>query len=119
MLDDASIEDAERAKHVTRFADTPPTGGTAIDAAGNIYVSDTDRQRLITIAADGTIATLIQDPRLLWVDAMWIDAAGDLLMPAAQLNRMAPFQGGTSKVEFPVRVYKLRIGQMAPRNDHP
>jgi hypothetical protein len=32
---------------------------------------------------------------------------------------MAPFQGGTSKVEFPVRVYKLRIGQMPPRNDHP
>ena len=26
-LDDGSIGDAERAKHVERFADTPPTGG--------------------------------------------------------------------------------------------
>ena len=38
-LDDGSIGDAERAKHVERFADTPPTGGTGIDTAGNIYVS--------------------------------------------------------------------------------
>ena len=118
-LDDPSIGDAERARYVERFADTPPTGGTAIDAAGNIYVSDTDQLRVIKITPEGKVSTLIQDPRLLWVDAMWIDAAGDLWIPAAQLNRMAPFQGGTSKVDFPVHVYKLRIGQMPPRNDHP
>jgi len=50
---------------------------------------------------------------------MWIDAAGDLWMPAAQLNRMAPFQGGASKVDFPVHVYTLPIGQTPPRSDHP
>ncbi len=118
-LDDASIDDAERARHVERFADTPPTGGTAIDVAGNIYVSDTDQLRVIKVTPEGKVSTLIQDPRLLWVDAMWIDAAGDLWIPAAQLNRMAPFQRGTSKVAFPVHVYKLRIGQPPPQNDHP
>jgi sugar lactone lactonase YvrE len=118
-LDDASVDDAERARRVEHFADTPSTGGTAIDAAGNIYVSDTDQLRVIKIAPDRRVSTLIQDPRLLWVDAMWIDDAGDLWMPAAQLNRMTPFQGGRSKVDFPVHVYKLRIGQTPPRNDHP
>jgi len=96
-----------------------PPAATPIDAAGNIYVSDTDREPVIKITPVGKVSTLIQDPRLLWVDAMWMDDAGDLWMPTAQLNRMAPFQGGTSKVEFPVHVYKLRIGQTPPRNDHP
>jgi hypothetical protein len=74
---------------------------------------------VIKITPERKVSTLIRDPRLLWVDAMWLDDAGDLWMPAAQLNRMAPFQGGTSKVDFPVHVYKLRIGQTPPRNDHP
>jgi len=55
-LDDGSIGDAERAKHVERFADTPPTGGTAIDAAGNIYLSDTDRERVIKITPEEKVS---------------------------------------------------------------
>jgi hypothetical protein len=46
-----------------------PPAGTAIDAAGNIYVSGTDRERVIKITPMGKVSTLIQDPRLLWVDA--------------------------------------------------
>lgn len=68
-----SVSDSERAKQVETFAHTPSTGGTAIDAAGNIYVSDIDRQLILKIAPDRSISTLIHDPRLLWVDAMWID----------------------------------------------
>lgn len=118
-LDDASVSDAERAKHVELVAETPSTGGTAIDSEGNLYVSDTDRQLVLKVAPDGSTSTLIQDRRLLWVDAMWIDETGYLWMPAAQLNRMAPFQEGTSKVEFPIYVYKLQIGAKPPLNDHP
>jgi hypothetical protein len=86
---------------------------------GNIYVSDTDRLRVIKVTPDRKVSTLIQDPRLLWVDAMWIDDASYLWMPAAQLNRVAPFQSGMSKVHFPVHLYKLQIGQRPPRIDHP
>jgi hypothetical protein len=39
------------------FAMTPSTGGTAIDANGNIYSSDTDRQAIIKIAPNGTWTT--------------------------------------------------------------
>ena len=56
---------------VEPFALTPSTGGTAIDAKGNIYVSDTDSQRIIKISPGGLKTLLVQDPRLLWVDAMW------------------------------------------------
>jgi sugar lactone lactonase YvrE len=117
LLDDpaaaGSIADA-----VEIVADTPPTGGTAIAANGTIYLSDTDTQRILKIMPDGSSSTLIQDPRLLWVDAMWIDGSGRLWMPAAQLNRLAVFQGGTSKVRYPMQVYTIEIGARPSLNDH-
>ncbi|QNI31661.1 hypothetical protein H7849_21780 [Alloacidobacterium dinghuense] len=114
-LDDASLSDAQLALHVERFADTPSTGGTAIGADGTIYLSDTDKKRILTISPEGKIATLIDDPRLDWVDAMWIDDSGHLLMPASQLNRMAGINGGTNAIQQPVVLYRLNIGQKGVR----
>lgn len=54
-------------QYVEPYSHTPNTGGTAIDAEGNIYNSDTDSQRIIKIAPNGTMSLLVQDPRLLWV----------------------------------------------------
>ncbi len=61
-LDDPAATDEERRQHVAFFADTPSTGGTAIDAAGTIYSSDTEHSRILKIAPDGAISTLVADP---------------------------------------------------------
>lgn len=50
---------------------------------------------------------------------MWIDDQGDLLMPAAQLNRLDLFQQGHSEVQLPAQVYEIHIGAKAPMSDHP
>ncbi|GJE39094.1 SMP-30/gluconolactonase/LRE family protein [Methylobacterium persicinum] len=116
-LDDETMDDAERAKHVTLFAPTVATGGTAIDADGNIYASDTDALRILKIAPDGSTRTLVQDPRLIWVDAMWIDDDGGLWIPAAQMNRTPAMNGGeASAVKFPTTVYRLQIGAKPVQN---
>ena len=85
---------SDLAAHAEPYAATASTGGTAIDSSGNIYVSDTDRRAIQKVSPDGTVHTLIQDVRLSWVDAMWIDMYGRLWMPAAQLNKGIPFNNG-------------------------
>ena len=110
VLDDPSIASAELARHVERWVDTPTTGGTAIDANGIIYLSDVNKRSILKITPAGEVTTLIQDSRLDWADAMWIDQQGYLWIPAAQLDQIAPFQGGVSRVNFPVYIYKLQIG---------
>lgn len=105
-------------EYVEPFALTPSTGGTAIDARGNIYSSDTDRLAIEKIAPNGTRTTLVQDPRLLWVDAMWIDAKGKLWMPAAQLSRGVPFNNGTNKIVKPLYVFTVDIGVGPSPIDH-
>lgn len=109
-LDDSTIPADTLASHVERFADTPSTGGTAIDKNGIIYLSDTNQSRILKIGPDGVISPLIADPRLAWVDAMWIDDLGNLWMPAAQINRLAGLNHGVDAVRWPVTIYSLAIG---------
>lgn len=106
-------------RHVEPFALTPGTGGTAIDAEGNLYVSDTDRQAVEKVYANGTRTTLVQDDRLLWIDAMWIDNTNRLWMPAAQLHRGVPFSAtGENTIVKPLYVFTLDIGVGPSPIDH-
>jgi sugar lactone lactonase YvrE len=95
---------------VVKWFDTPTTGGTAIDASGNIYISDVNHSAIIRITPKGKQETIIQDKRLLWGDALWIDKDGFLWIPVGQLNRLATFQNQVSKIELPLVIYKLAIG---------
>ena len=65
-MDDESAKDSELKKHVEQFAKTETTGGTAIDANGTIYSTDPDHQRILKIAPDGTISTLVSAESLIW-----------------------------------------------------
>ena len=117
-IDEQRLTDAERRTHVRTFAHNGTAGGTAMDAQGNVYVSDTDRNAVLRITPGGEISTVVQDPRLVWVDAMWITTDGKLWMPAAQLNRTPSMNGARMAVKFPMVVYTVDIGTGPPRNDH-
>lgn len=108
LIDDPQISDAERGKHVQFWADTQTTGGTAIDAEDNIYVSDPDKVQLLKIDPSGKISTFVADPRMLFVDEMWIDEKGFLWMPADQLNRV--LIKGRLPPQLPFQVLKVKTG---------
>ena len=46
-LDDPALSDAAPRPHVQPFADPGSTGGTAIDAVGNVYASEIDHSRIL------------------------------------------------------------------------
>lgn len=109
-LNDPKLPAAALSRRVEPFYDTPTTGGTAIDAAGNLYVSDVNARRLLKITPAGQMTVLLQDPRLLWCDALWLDSSGNLWLPAGQLNRLPGLHGGVDAFRSPVFIYKLSIG---------
>ncbi|MEV6371541.1 L-dopachrome tautomerase-related protein [Micromonospora musae] len=117
-LDDPTLDPATVAGYVEPWLDTPTTGGTAIDAAGTIYLSDAERRRILTITPERVVTTLVADPRLAWVDAMWIDSGGDLWLPAAQLHRTPGLSGGVNRVDYPLWIYRLNVGVGPAPNDH-
>ncbi|CRG92086.1 hypothetical protein PISL3812_09141 [Talaromyces islandicus] len=94
------------------FSLTPATGGTAIDAMGNIYYSDTDRREIRYVAPNRTTTLLTRDSRLEWVDAMWVDNRQLLWMCASQLNRGDRFMqpnNQSNTITKPIYVYTIDI----------
>lgn len=109
LLDDPNVPAGELAKAVKPFVDLPPMGGSVMDKEGNLYFSQLEDDSIRKRAPDGTITTIASDPRLHWVDAMFITPDGRLLMPAAQIDRVALFSGGTSHVDWPVSLFSLKL----------
>ncbi|PZO65976.1 MAG: hypothetical protein DI498_07785 [Paracoccus denitrificans] len=118
LLDDFDTPEETIAGAVTEFFDGGTTGGTAIDAAGTIYLNSTNRRQLLRIYPDGTSDVLLQDDRLIWADAMWITGDGYLYIPATQQNRTPGFNAGRMTVQYPVWIYRLKIDQSPALNDH-
>jgi len=118
LLDDPSVDAAALAAAVEIFYNSPTTGGTAIDANGTIYISDTDRRRILAISPQGAESVLIEDSRLIWSDAMWIDRDGWLWIPATQQNLTPGFANGAMEVDYPVWIYRMQIGIGPAANDH-
>lgn len=109
-LEDKSLSAKQLNAKVKLFYDTPTTGGTVIDGDGNVYVSDVNKLRIIKLTPEGKASVFLDDKRLVWADAMWIDKRGTLWIPAVQLNRTPNFQGGVSKVKYPVAIYSVDLG---------
>ena len=107
------VTDVQRARQVRLFAKTTTTSGTAIDAQGNVYVGNAERLRIERYSPKGEMTVVAEDRRLVWPDAMWIDAQGGLLVPASQMNRTAGLNGGKERTVFPVSVYRLALGLKA------
>jgi sugar lactone lactonase YvrE len=109
-LNDRQLPATALSQRVQLFFDTPTTGGTAIDADGNLYVTDANKKRLLKITPQAQATVLLQDERLIWPDALWIDRHGNLWIPCAQLNRVPSLHGGTNAVQPPIFIYKLPLG---------
>jgi len=109
-LNDPALPATALAAQVRPWADLPPTGGTVMDHNGDLYFSDLANNSLKRRTADGQITTIVQDPRLLWVDAPTIDATHTIWLPAAQVHRVALFQHGEPKTAWPVQLFRYQLG---------
>lgn len=61
---------------------------------------------------------IVQDDRLLWVDAMWVDTQKRLWMPVNQLERSTLVGNGTSEIVKPLYVFTMDIGIGPSPIDH-
>lgn len=119
LLDDANAPKARVDAAVEKVVDTWMAAGSAIDAGGNIYMSKVTNRSVMRVAPDGKVTTLVSDPRLTWIDAMWVSDQGDLYMPAAQLDRTsANLAGAPAQIEYPAKIYKIAIQAKPAPNDH-
>ncbi|PLR33295.1 bleomycin resistance protein [Chimaeribacter californicus] len=113
LLDD-SLDDNALEKKLEKVADIPSIGGSAIDAEGNIYLSDAEKRAIERLRPDGSRETLIQDDRLVSPDALVI-SRGWMYIPAPQIEYLSQYNQGKDQTRAPWSVYRFRL----PDNVHP
>jgi hypothetical protein len=109
-LDDALVPPSDVATHVAFWYDTPPLGGTAIDASGNLYLEDLTSDSILKLSPEQKITTILKDNRLHWMDAAWIKD-GWLYIPEAQIDRADQFHRGQSQIHWPLHLYRLNLDE--------
>lgn len=67
---------------------------------------------------NGTVELILQDDRLLWVDAMWVDTQKRLWLPVNQLYQSTLTGNGTSEIVMPLYVFTMDIGVGPSLIDH-
>lgn len=115
LLNDAALAPESLSASVQFWRDLPPVGGTAMDKQGNFYFSDLATDTLKRISVSGNIESIVSDPALHWVDAPAFDPQGRIYLPAAQVDRVGLFNGGTSKVQWPLKVFRLDVSKPSTR----
>jgi hypothetical protein len=72
------------------------------DAAGHVYTTNWEQNAILRRKPDGTFETVLQDPRLLWPDTLFLTTGGDLYVISNQLHRQGGYNDGRDLREPPV-----------------
>lgn len=108
-LRDMSIDDDALEKMVETVAEMPTMMGTTMDSAGNFYYSDVPKRRIMVLTPQGQKLVLVEDPRLVDADAMFITAGRQLYIPCPQTERLAVFNRGKNGLRPPWQIFRLDL----------
>lgn len=105
-LNDTGLSNDALERRIEKVADIPSVGGSAIDAAGNIYLSNVEKRSVDKLIPDGRLETLVQDEKLMTPDALVI-AEGWIYVPAPQIEYLADNNKGKDKTLGPWKIYRF------------
>lgn len=108
-LADTTQQDAALSAKVEMVAETGICHGMIADSKGNIYLSNSPNHAIQYLTPGGKLNVLVKDDRLIWPDSFGIGNDGYLYLSASQMNRLPKYNKGESKVEYPYRVYKVKL----------
>ncbi len=84
--------------------------GLICDANGTLFLTDYEHNAIRRLTPNGTYATVVSDPRMIWPDSMAIGTDGSLYFTANQLNRQARFHDGHDLREKPYVIFRTPLG---------
>jgi sugar lactone lactonase YvrE len=108
-LADANVSPADLSSKVEMVAETGVCHGMIADKKGNIYLSDSPDHAIQYVTPDGKVQMLVKDERIIWPDSFGIGTDGYLYFSCSQMNRLPKYNNGKDMVEYPFRVFKVKM----------
>jgi len=108
-LRDETLDDAAVAETVTDLGEKGVSDGLAADTQNRVYTTDFEHNALHRRSPDGSVETLVHDPRLLWPDTLALAGDGYLYVTSNQLHRQPNFHRGEDQREYPYSLFRLPV----------
>ncbi len=83
--------------------------GLEADDEGRVYLTNYEDNAILVLDAEGSLATLVHHPRLLWPDTLSLAADGYLYVIANQLHRQAGFNRGVDRRDKPYSLFRVAV----------
>lgn len=115
-LSNPRFDDAKLASLVETIAAIPTIAGTAFDTQGNLYLADSEARAIQVLFPNGRRAKLTGDVRLSSPDAMFIDAARRLFIPASQIESLPAHNDGKDATKAPFQVLVMDLPESLEGN---
>lgn len=108
VLRDASLPADRVAAAVENLGKVFPTDGFWMDANGNLYLSDLDRNAVVRRAPNGALTRMASDSRLVWPDTFSEGPDGSIYISASHISESPSFNNGRSVRTQPYGVFKFK-----------
>lgn len=108
-LADTKLSAEALSKKVETVANAGVTHGLECDAKGNIYFGNSPEHSIKYVSPDGKLHTLVTDNRIIWPDSFGVGSDGYLYFSCAQLNRLPKWNAGTDRVQYPFKVFRVKL----------
>jgi len=109
FLADAKLSAEALSKKVETVASARVTHGLECDAKGNIYFGHSPGHSIKYVSPDGKVNTLVKDNRIIWPDSFGVGSNGYLYFSCAQLNRTPKYNNGSDRVQYPYKVFRVKM----------
>lgn len=108
-LRDKTIDDADLSKKVKYITEKGGSDGMITDENGVVYAGDYENASIRAIKPDGTMETIVHDPRILWPDTLSVGPDGYLYFTNNQLTRQAGYNNDRDVIQRPFSMFKINI----------
>ncbi len=108
VLRDPNASAATVGSAVEKVATTFPTDGLWMDPQGRLYLTGLQQKAVMRRLPNGTMETVVSDPRFEWPDTFTQGADGALYVTTSHINESPQYNKGKSVRKLPYTVFKLQ-----------